>query len=106
MDWKNTAISMVDACFQQPAVEKVQRLLDLGYKISYQTWPPLANNSSGIPLPSTHVWEGDFGGNRLREEYGLIATLCLLDEVIAALSSKDVCRCSSKDLLWFGCRCV
>lgn len=95
---------MVDAEFQPEVVQRVQKLVDLGYKINYQTWPPLKHNRLGLPLPSTHVWEGDYGGNRLEEAYGIVSTLKLLDEVIATLSD-ELCTCSAQDLLWRGCRC-
>ena len=107
INWKNTAISIVDKTLQPPVVERVDKLLKLNYKIGYQTWPFSTN--VGVPLPSTQLWEGDFGGARLQAEYGLGATLKLLDEIIDALQPATVgpkiCSCSSDDLFWRGCRC-
>jgi hypothetical protein len=103
-NWANTAISMVDSAFQAPVVERVQKLTNLGYKVSYTTWP--FTIYSGLPLPSTQVWEFDFGGERLEAEYGLEATLLLLDEAIASLqTSHKICNCSAIDLFRRGCKC-
>ena len=105
-NWKNTAISMVDQTFQAPVVERVEKLMKLGYKINYDTWPFTSNI---FPLPSTQVWEDDFGGKRLETEYGLDATLHLLDAVIAWLQADaittKICSCSTIDLFRRGCKC-
>lgn len=95
---------MVDLVFQAPVVERLQKLLNLGYKVSYTTWPFTSN--IGVPLPSTQVWEYDFGGMRLEAEYGLEATLILLDEAIASLQTEaEICNCSAIDLFRYGCNC-
>lgn len=112
-NWRNTAISMVDFAFQPPVVERVEALLKLNYKINYSTWPFSSAISNIFPLPSTQVWENDFGGKRLEAEYGLDATLKLLDEALTWLQANTnintdthkVCNCSTVDLFRRGCKC-
>jgi hypothetical protein len=97
---------MVDLTLQAPVLERAAKLTELGYNINYFTWPFTGN--VGIPLPSTQVWEHDFGGKRLEAAYGLNATLKLLDEIIAWFQAKNApktCTCSTIDLFRQGCKC-